>query len=82
MAGQIPAGDIHHLRLTVTATDLRAAQGYVAEEGVHPHDVFFLESIKPLAIERMKPLRDRAYEGRVTQKAFRVSTWQRMPRPR
>jgi len=31
----------------------RAAQGYVAEGGVHPHDVFFLESIEPLAIERM-----------------------------
>jgi len=46
----------------------RAAQGYVAEEGVHPHDVFFLESIKPLSIERMKPLRDRAYEGRVNPK--------------
>ena len=46
----------------------RAAQGYVDEEGVHPHDVFFLESIKPLAIERMKPLRDRAYEGRVNPK--------------
>ena len=46
----------------------RAAQGYVAEEGVHPHDVFFLESIEPLAIERMKPLRDRAYEGRVNPK--------------
>jgi RES domain-containing protein len=46
----------------------RAAQGYVAEEGVHPHDVFFLESIKPHAIERMKPRRDRAYEGRVNPK--------------
>jgi RES domain-containing protein len=46
----------------------RAAQGYVAEEGVHPHDVFFLDSIEPLAIERMKPLRDRAYEGRVNPK--------------
>lgn len=46
----------------------RAAQGYVAEEGVHPHDVFFLESIEPVAIERMKPLGDRAYEGRVNPK--------------
>ena len=46
----------------------RAAQGYVAEEGVHPHDVFFLESIEPHATERMKPLRDRAYEGRVNPK--------------
>ncbi len=46
----------------------RAAQGYVAEEGVHPHDVFFLESIEPHATERMKPLRGRAYEGRVNPK--------------
>ncbi|WP_433965484.1 RES family NAD+ phosphorylase [Tunturiibacter gelidiferens] len=46
----------------------RAAQGCVAEEGVHPHDVFFLESIEPHTIERMKPLRDRAYEGRVNPK--------------
>lgn len=42
--------------------------GYVAEEGVHPHDVFFLESIEPYAIERMKPRRDRANEGRVSPK--------------
>ena len=28
----------------------RAAQGYVAEEGVHSHDVFFLESIEPHAM--------------------------------
>ena len=42
--------------------------GLVAEEGVHPHDVFFLESIEPHAVERMKPLRDRAYEGRVNPK--------------
>ncbi|MBL8209677.1 MAG: RES family NAD+ phosphorylase [Bryobacterales bacterium] len=46
----------------------RAAQGYVAEEGIHPHDVFFLESIEPHAAERMKPLRDKAYEGRVNPK--------------
>jgi RES domain-containing protein len=46
----------------------RAAQGYVAEEGAHQHDVFFLESIEPHAIERMKPRRDRAYEGRVNPK--------------
>jgi RES domain-containing protein len=48
----------------------RAAQGYVAEEGVHPHDVFFLESIAPHPIDRMKPLRDRAYEGRVNPKGI------------
>jgi hypothetical protein len=48
----------------------RAAHGYVAEEGVHPHDVFFLESIEPHTKERMKPLRDRAYEGRVNPKGI------------
>jgi RES domain-containing protein len=46
----------------------RAALGYVAEAGVHPHDVFFLESIEPYASERMKPRRDRANEGRVSPK--------------
>ncbi len=48
----------------------RSAQGYVAEEGVHAHDVFFQESIEPHEIERMKPLSDKAYEGRVNPKGI------------
>jgi hypothetical protein len=43
----------------------RAALGYVAEEGVSPYDVFFLESIDPHPLEQMKPLKDRAQDGRV-----------------
>ena len=31
----------------------RAALGYVAEEGVSPYDVFFLESIDPHPLERI-----------------------------
>ncbi|MDF2434769.1 MAG: hypothetical protein JWP44_4400 [Mucilaginibacter sp.] len=51
----------------------RAAQGYVykpKEEGVHPHDVFFLNSIAPHPLERMTPLRDSAKEGRVNPKGI------------
>ena len=43
----------------------RAALGYENPHGVHPHEVFFLDEIKPHKIERLKPLRDRAHEGRV-----------------
>jgi RES domain-containing protein len=48
----------------------RAALGYIAEEGVCQHDVFFLESIAPHPLDRMKPLRDRAQEGRVNPKGI------------
>jgi RES domain-containing protein len=48
----------------------RAALGYVAEEGVYQSDVFFLESIVPHPLERMKPLKDRAQEGRVNPKGI------------
>lgn len=48
----------------------RAALGYVAEEGVSQNDVFFLESINPHPLERMKPLKDRAQEGRVNPKGI------------
>jgi hypothetical protein len=44
--------------------------GYVAEEGVHQTDVFFLESIDAHPLERMKPLKDRAQEGRVNPKGI------------
>jgi hypothetical protein len=48
----------------------RATLGYVAEEGVSPYDVFFLESIDPHPLERMKPLKDRAQEGRINPKGI------------
>jgi RES domain-containing protein len=48
----------------------RAAPGYENPDGVHPHDVFFLDDIKPHKIERMKPLRDRAHEGRVNPRGI------------
>jgi RES domain-containing protein len=48
----------------------RAAQGYENPVGVHPHDVFFLEDIEPHKIERMKPLADRAHEGRVNPRGI------------
>jgi len=48
----------------------RAAPGYENPDGVHPHEVFFLDDIKPHKIERMKPLRDRAHEGRVNPRGI------------
>src|ERR1035441_9992943 len=48
----------------------RAALGYVAEEGVSQYDIFFLESIGPHPLERMKPLKNRAQEGRVNPKGI------------
>lgn len=48
----------------------RAAQGYENLAGVHPHEVFFLDDIKPHKIGRMKPLRDRAHEGRVNPRGI------------
>jgi RES domain-containing protein len=51
----------------------RAAQGYVykpGEEGVHPHDVFFLTAVAPHPVERMTPLKDSAKEGRVNPKGI------------
>jgi hypothetical protein len=47
----------------------QVAQGYENPDGVHPHEVFFLDDIEPHKIGRMKPLRDRAHEGRVNPKA-------------
>jgi hypothetical protein len=48
----------------------RAALGGIPEEGVCQHDVFYLESLSPHTLERMKPLRDRAQEGRVNPKGI------------
>ena len=48
----------------------RAAHGYENPVGVHPHDLFFTDEIKPHKIERMKPLRDRAHEGRVNPRGI------------
>jgi RES domain-containing protein len=48
----------------------RAAQGYENPDGVHSHEVFFLDDIEPHKIERMKPLRDRAHEGRVNPRGI------------
>lgn len=48
----------------------RAALGYVAEEGVLPHDMFFLYSIEPHPLQRMKPLKSRAQEGRINPKGI------------
>lgn len=60
-------------RATVMTMDQvlwRAALGCVAEEGVHQTDVFFLDSIAPHPLERMKPLKDRAQEGRINPKGI------------
>jgi RES domain-containing protein len=40
------------------------------EEGLFPDDVFYFESVDPFPIERIKPLRDRAHEGRVNPKGI------------
>lgn len=48
----------------------RAAEGYENPDRVHPHEVFFLDDIDPHKIERMKPLRDRAREGRVNPRGI------------
>ncbi len=48
----------------------RAALGCVAGEGLYPYDLFFLESIDPHPLERMKPRKDRAQEGRVNPKGI------------
>jgi RES domain-containing protein len=48
----------------------RAAQGCENPRGVHPHEVFYLDDIEPHKIERMKPLRDRAHEGRVNPRGI------------
>jgi len=48
----------------------RAAPGYKNLDGVHPHEVFFLDDIEPHKIERMKPLGDRAHEGRVNPRGI------------
>jgi len=53
----------------------RAAPGYENPDGVHPHEVFFLDDIEPHKIERMKPLRDRAHEGRVNPRGIRLSAF-------
>jgi hypothetical protein len=50
----------------------RAAPGYENPDGVHPHEVFFLDDIEPHKIERMKPLRDRAHEGCTSTKSPRL----------
>lgn len=48
----------------------RAALGDIAEEGMCQQDVFYLEPLTPYSLERMKPLRDRAQEGRVNPKGI------------
>ena len=57
---------------TVPANQIlwRVALGYENPDGVHPHEVFFLDDVEPHRIERMKPLRDRAHEGRVNPRGI------------
>jgi len=48
----------------------RAAIGYVAGDGVFPHDECFFDCIRPHPVERMKPRKERATEGRINSKGI------------
>lgn len=48
----------------------RAALGFVAQDDVTSEDEEFFACIEPLPVERMKPLKDRAYEGRINPKGI------------